>query len=616
MDLGVFRQSPFVRSAGREWRRLRARVAPPAATLIYHLDYELPDNPLFDPRRAQRILDYLMHEGCITDRHLATPDAATPAQLALVHPYRYLETLTDPQHITRVFGEDVVRVDPEIVVRAQRRMVGGTLLAARLALGQERRGRPVVNLGGGLHHALAAEGGGFCLLNDVAVAIRQLRAEGYGGRVLIVDLDLHQGNGNRRIFANDDSVFTFSVHATDWDEGPARADLNVALGSGIGDSAYLEALDRHMPEAFALAEPDLVFYLGGVDIAADDALGSWRVSERAIFARDRRLLELVAGRPLVWVLAGGYGADAWRHTARSLGWLLAGHEAPIPSRSERGIRHFRRIFKMFTTDELSGPAEDDVILRPEDLLADLQGPTRHGKLLGYYTRYGLEIAFERYGILRRIRAAGIPTVRVEFDLEHPTGQRLAVLDSARPEIPLIDLVLRDDRSRPPYRLLAIEWLLMQNPRARPSADRPLLPGQAHPGLGCLREMVLLLVMMCERLGFDGLLFAPAHFHVAAQAHGLLCFIDPQDEARFAAIEEALQGLPLDQATHIVHGGGLVDEPSGEPVQWRAAPMALPVSPGLKGYFCGNDYERSVARLARGMRIWRAGHAPRPAALGP
>lgn len=562
------------------------------ALLFYDLEYAPPPNPLIDPKRAQRVIDYLRREGCVSRNQLRRPERISMEALARVHDYAYLETVTDPLVLERIFGEDVRHLDQDRILFGQRRMVAGTVMAARHVSRPWRRTRVAVNLGGGLHHAHPDRGGGFCLFNDVAVAIETLRTEGFTGSILVVDLDMHQGDGTRRIYAADGSVFTFSLHAAPWDEDPAVADLDVALGRSVGDRSYLEALDLYLPQAFDQARPELVFYLAGVDGAVDDRLGSWRLSHEALLERDRRVLRHVGGRGLVWLLAGGYGQDAWRHTARPLASVLCNFDAPIPSATERDLHHFRRIARQFSRQELSGVTHEDLEIRESDIYADLLGSGAREKLLGYYSLYGIELLFERYGVLTKLRAAGFPQVRFDLSFNDPTGERLRVLSRDSRSDLLVELVLRVDRSQEDLRLLSIEWLLLQNPRRRPSADRPLLPGQSHPGLGVLRDLVGMLVMVCERLGFDGLRFLPAHYHVAAQAHGLLRFLDPEDEARFAALEEALAGLSLARASRMLHGGGVVDE-AGERVRWVPAPMVFPVSDALRARVESDEHDQAV-----------------------
>jgi acetoin utilization deacetylase AcuC-like enzyme len=595
---------PPLKAARRAGRRLVTHLRESRATLVYHLDYEMPPNPLVDPKRAEKIINYLVREGCVTSRQLRRPEAVSFEQLARVHDYRYLEQVGHADTLDRVFGIPVQIYEYERIIDVQRRQVAGTVLAARLAVKPWRRGRPVVNLGGGLHHARADGGAGFCIFNDLAVAIRQLRSEGYAGRILVVDLDLHHGDGTRAIFAADESVFTFSVHSADWDDSPAVACLDVSLGSSVGDQTYLKALREHLPRAFAEAAPELVFYVAGVDIGMEDKMGSWRVTAEGMLARDQLVLEHLGERSMVWTLAGGYGDEAWRYTARSLAWLLADLDAPILSALERELRHFRRIAQQFTRAELSGGSEEDLVITPEDLMMDLVGPSHRTKLLGYYSLYGVELSLERFGVLSKIRAAGYPRVQVELDTRHSTGERLRVRSKDVREDLLVELVIRVSSDVDPYRCLSIEWLLLQNPRAQPTVERPLLPGQQYPGLGCLGEVVMTLVMMCERLELDGLIFSPAHYHVAAQAHGLLNFLDPVDEARYAAINAAVTQMDLARATQLVHSGSLVDEQTGEPVRWKSVPMALPVSTRLKERFEGAEYERSVMEAASRLRLRR------------
>jgi hypothetical protein len=407
------------------------------------------------------------------------------------------------------------------------------------------------------------------------------------------------------VFAADDSVFTFSIHASSWDEEPAVASLDVELHTGVGDETYLRAVRAHLPTAFERARPELVFYVAGVDVAADDRQGAWRVSGDGILARDREVVGHASELPMVWTLAGGYGDEAWRHTARSMCWFLSGDDRPIASQSEKDLARSRRIARQLTRSELSEEEEEDILLTPEELMADLVGPTRRSKLLGYYTNTGIETALERYGVLPHIRQAGYPSPRVTLDPEYPTGQLVRIHAGTGMHELLVEMVLRESREFPPFRLLSVEWLLMQDPRRLPDPRRPLLPGQEHPGLGALKKLFLMLVMTAERLDFDGLQFCPSHYHVAAQARGILAFLHPEDAARFHAMEAALTGLPLAQATRVVHSGGLVDQHTGDVVEWKAAPMVLPISAKLKRAVEGREYQKKVEEHAEKLRMVRA-----------
>ena len=575
------------RRGRRVWNRWKSLARSPRAVLVYNLAYRGADNDFSDPLRAQKIFSYLLEQGLVSARHWRRAPKATLGQLALVHPYSYLERLEDPDVVTLVFGEVAPR-DVHTIIEQQRWMTGGTLRAAEVAL----EGRTtVVNLGGGFHHAQADRGEGFCLFNDVAVATACLRANGFEGRILVIDLDLHQGNGTRRIFAEDPRVFTFSLHATDWDEDPAGSeDLNVALGNGIGDGAFREGLARTLPQALERSRPDLVFYVAGVDGAIDDKIGSWRLSAEAILDRDQQVIAALAGLPTVWTLAGGYGTDAWRYTARSLSWLLGGSEAPIPTSMDQALTQFRRIAGRFNQVELTTDLEDDWSFTTEEILGEFGHPEKPKKVLGFYSQHGLEIALERYGVLPHLRSLGFTSFQVTIDTSQPTGDMARLWGDAG-EL-LIEIVLRETEWRE-RRFLFVEWLLLQNPRRFPASDRPLLPGQEHPGLGCLGMVVMMLVMSCERLGLDGIAFRPAHFHVAAQSKGHLTFVDPVDEARFLALEAALAGIPLAEATRLVADGAVIDEHDGEPVSWEPDLMVVPVSDTLRAWMAGEEFARAV-----------------------
>jgi acetoin utilization deacetylase AcuC-like enzyme len=190
------------------------------------------------------------------------------------------------------------------VLAAFRSMTGGTLLAARRALPHGA----AVNLGGGFHHAFADRGEGFCLLNDVAVAIRALAREGLVRRFAVIDCDLHQGNGTARIFQGDPAVFTFSIHQEDLYPIKEVGDLDIGLEAGATDGDYLGALDRVLPAILDAHAPELVFYVAGADPYEEDQLGNLCLTREGLGRRDRLVFGAAAerGLPVVAVLAGGY----------------------------------------------------------------------------------------------------------------------------------------------------------------------------------------------------------------------------------------------------------------------------------------------------------------------
>ncbi len=226
--------------------------------------------------------------------------------LALVHTADYLAKLRD----NTLTADDVATL--ELPWRSEfadafRLMVGGTCAAAAAALDDGR----AAHLGGGLHHAFAAHGEGFCPLNDVAVAIRALQRDGRIRRAAVVDLDVHHGNGTAMIFERDPDVFTFSMHQQhNYPFFKPRGDLDIGLNDGAGDEPYLTALADALPRALE-STPDVVVYLAGADPFEQDRLGGLSLTKAGLRERDRLVIDAAirAGAPLVTVLAGGYAAD-------------------------------------------------------------------------------------------------------------------------------------------------------------------------------------------------------------------------------------------------------------------------------------------------------------------
>jgi acetoin utilization deacetylase AcuC-like enzyme len=178
-----------------------------------------------------------------------------------------------------------------------------------------------VNLAGGSHHAQAAYGAGFCVFNDVAVAAETMLGSAGVNRILVIDLDVHQGDGTARIFAGREDVFTLSVHCADnWPTEKPPSDLDVALPQGTPDAIYLPTLRQVLEQAFTLAEPDFVFYNAGVDPHIDDRLGKLALSDGGLLARDTMVAETCMARqvPVCGVLGGGYAKDPMQVAKRHL----------------------------------------------------------------------------------------------------------------------------------------------------------------------------------------------------------------------------------------------------------------------------------------------------------
>jgi acetoin utilization deacetylase AcuC-like enzyme len=615
------RGGPVARTLRRGRRRLAGLLGWPAVSFVYTRRYQLElPGLLYDPRRGEQILAFLDSAGLLGRRSLYAPSPASFRQLRRVHTDDYLDSLNLPGALTRVLGLTLSEELADRFLATQRFMVGGTIRATALAL---ESGGIAVNLGGGLHHAFADRGERFCVYNDVATAIAELRARGYESRILIVDLDVHDGDGTRALFARDPEVHTFSIHnRSSGDEDAVEATI-VELGFGVDDATYLDAVRQRLPPVVTAFQPALVFYLGGADPAADDQIGDWKISAAALLERDRFVLSCARDGdrgnrrcPLIVTLAGGYGLNAWRYSARFFSSLLnRGRAVEPPSTEEAVLIRYRRLAQELEPHELTGEPhrDDDWGLTDDDLAAALGGPHRPRRFLDYYSPQGLELALERAGLLDRLRGLGFETLTMDLDLDNPTGDTVRLYgDAGRREL-LIEARARIDRGTlPGLSLLRVEWLLLQNPRAEFTADRPRLPGQSYPGLGIAQDIIALLILACDRLQLDGLVFVPAHYHTASQGRKWLRFLDPQDEGVFHALREALHGLPLSEVTRAVDEKRVVDARTGETFNWRPAPMVMPVTDRLRALVEGEEYERRVKEEAE-RHDFRIGAAPPPSA---
>ncbi|MBF6595669.1 MAG: histone deacetylase [Thermaceae bacterium] len=266
-----------------------------------HCELDLPDYHPFPKYKYRGVAEAL--KGRLEVR--PAPAIAWEA-LALAHDFEYLHKLQS-QGLSHQESHKVGLPWTQSLLTRALHASGGTLAATRDAL-QTGLG---MNLAGGTHHAYPGRAEGYCLFNDVAVATRNLRAEGWKGRVLVVDLDAHQGNGTAVCFESDPSVFTLSVHAErNYPLKKEQSDLDVGLSDKATDQEYLQALEPALDTAFA-PKPDLVFYNAGVDILHNDRFGRLAVSLEGLAERDQQVFERVkaANVPLVIVMGGGYNRD-------------------------------------------------------------------------------------------------------------------------------------------------------------------------------------------------------------------------------------------------------------------------------------------------------------------
>ncbi len=278
-----------------------------------HFVLPLPPGHRFPMGKYARLRDHIATQE--PDIRLNETPPASDGELALVHTPAYIDAVIGGMLSEAQQREIGFPWSPRMVERA-RRSVGGTIAAARAALlgGQGVSGQ----LAGGTHHASADKGSGYCVFNDIAVAARLMQAEWHRRhrrmlRVLVIDLDVHQGNGTAAIFRDDASVFTLSIHgAKNFPFRKERSDIDVDLPDGCTDGPYLDALDTALAEVWRRYDdtpPGLAFYLAGADPHEDDRLGRLRVSTEGLAERDRRVFAALAERgiPVAFSMGGGYG---------------------------------------------------------------------------------------------------------------------------------------------------------------------------------------------------------------------------------------------------------------------------------------------------------------------
>ena len=267
----------------------------------------LPDNHRFPMRKYARLRERIIAEGVIQPQDLRIPDAATDEQILRAHNADYLNRVQNGLLTEREMRRIGFPWSAQMVERS-RRSAGATIAACRAALSDG----VAANLAGGTHHAFRDHGEGYCVFNDSAIAARAMQAEGRVRRVVILDLDVHQGNGTASILAGDRTVFTFSVHgAKNFPFHKEMSDLDLELPDGTGDTAYLDAVEEGVRRALAQSGADLAIYLAGADPYSGDRLGRMAVSKAGLARRDEIVFSLCRewGLPVAVAMAGGYAPD-------------------------------------------------------------------------------------------------------------------------------------------------------------------------------------------------------------------------------------------------------------------------------------------------------------------
>ena len=286
--------------------------------IIYHPDYvaPLPEGHRFPMLKFRQLYELLLADGVAQLQQFHIPESPHRELIQLVHTSEYVQAYCngtlDPKAQRRIG----LPWSPALVNRTCV-AVGGTILTAKLALTQGL----ACNTAGGTHHAFPSYGSGFCIFNDLAIACRVLQKLNLAKKILIVDLDVHQGDGTAFIFQDDDSVFTFSMHCeVNFPGTKQKSDLDVPLPTGMEDDAYLQTLASYLPDLLSNVKPDLILYDAGVDPHIGDRLGKLALTDSGIFRREMQVLStcVAAGYPVACVIGGGYADDmkslVWRHS--------------------------------------------------------------------------------------------------------------------------------------------------------------------------------------------------------------------------------------------------------------------------------------------------------------
>ncbi len=540
-------------------RRLQRWILGPPR-VVFHPEYRLP-LPSFaartgmDPRRAEEALDALVELGVLGGDDAILPERAAWGELGLVHDAAWLEALTHPEAPAGVFAVEPWEVG-DGVVDSVRRACGGTVLAARTALAARA---PVLNLAGGFHHARRERGAAYCAVNDVAVAVAVLRAEGFSGAVVVLDFDAHPPDGIADCLG--DSAWIGSVSGDRWPAPPGVEEVTVP--EGCDDAHYLRAVEQLLSRR---PPADLCFVLAGGDVRQGDAHGGLSVSEAGVRQRDSLVAESLAGVASAWLPAGGYREDSWRLLVGTA-LVLAGHgDVEIPPGLDPVRARFRRVGRGLRLDELGA----DVTITAADLDETLgRRVPETPRMLGVYTAAGVELALERYGMLEPVRRLGYADLRVEI-APVELGDRFRVYGRARGAEHLLAESVLAREAVDGETWIFVHWLTLRHPLGAFPAGKVPLPGQEVPGLGLAREAFEIHRRMAERLGCAGVRMRPMFLHVAYAARERMRFVDPQEQAEFERILDTYQDVSLPELSRRAAAGEL--KLDGQAWRWKAGVM--------------------------------------------
>lgn len=278
-------------------------MLPIAFSPIYK--YELPEGHRFPMMKYELLPEQLLYEGTITEENFFGPDPIDECWILRTHTEAYWESLKNLTVAPKMMRRVGFPLRPELIQRSKV-IANGTIECALRAMD----GAGVaLNIAGGTHHAYADRGEGFCLLNDIAIASNYLLDQNKAKQILVVDLDVHQGNGTAKLFEHDPRVFTFSMHgASNYPLFKEQSDLDIALATGTDDAPYMHLLNKYLPLLIDAIKPDFIFFLSGVDVLLSDKLGHLGLSIHGCRERDSIVFETCykLGIPVAVSMGGGY----------------------------------------------------------------------------------------------------------------------------------------------------------------------------------------------------------------------------------------------------------------------------------------------------------------------
>ena len=547
--------------------------------------------------KYKTIISFLFKNKMIDPTKVIGPRRVSFNKLGLFHTPSYLESTTQSDFDFSSLGLNLTLGEGESLREAQRRVVSGTVEGMyELAF---KNLYVAINISGGLHHAEPDKASGFCLYNDVGVAIKYLHKKKYFGKILIIDLDFHQGNGNLEGLKDEADVFQFSITGTTWRNCSAYSNVKeIILPKGVNDQIYLETLKKNLLPYVDDIKPDLICYICGNDVLGNDPYGTFNLTLDGLFKRDRIVFDLAKNNniPIQIVLGGGYSPDAWIGNCQFLTYILDEKKLKHLHFSTEDVDQFYTHFLKKWQPEYHS-TKNELSFDQNDIFPEINVSHHVQKLFNYYTRGHIEFQMNKLGIYHKLRKKGHHDLWIEL-FDRPGNQNMIRLKSEinKNIYTLIESVVEIINYKIPMledklRLLNVEWLLAQNPLEPFTLQRPQLPGQDHPGLGISDEILSIFVEACNRFKLDGVIHCPSHYHVAVKAMKHFHYPDPLDDAIFATVRLALDKYSLKDASLIMTQGQLIDS-NQQVISINNKKLLYPVSQKLEDYFNSDYYQNT------------------------